>query len=75
MIKHNFKKGDKVKLKDPKGWSISNHIGKIVGFDMYVWVCWDKPGNLYKRFPHLVRELEHAIKIGQQLEFGFMKGD
>lgn len=72
MDKRGFKVGDRVKLKEPKKWSVGG-IGIITGFDIYIRVKWENGGHRKDNFPHLPRELEHAIKVGQQLEFNFMR--
>lgn len=74
MNNGDFKIGDKVKLKSPEQWSMGNSIGTVVGFDdchvFYVRVTWE--GGYWRDYPHLVREIKHVVKIGEQLEFSFM---
>lgn len=76
MIKHNFKVGDKVKLK-------SNYVdifrlqgtkvGEIIEFDgKYIRVKFK--GRLWG-FPYISHEIEHAVGVGEQLQFAFMKGE
>ncbi|KKN73114.1 hypothetical protein LCGC14_0404230 [marine sediment metagenome] len=76
MVKHSFKKGDKVKLKPEfiNRFGQKTKVGKVVGFDnLYVLVQYK--GNDYGGFPYLPTEIEPAIKVGEQLQFDFMKGD
>jgi len=72
MSEHNFKKGDKVKLRKPKCWSMGDSVGEVVGFDPpFIRVTWK--GKVYQEdYPHLVREIEYVMKVGEQLTFGFM---
>ena len=73
MDRKGFKIGDKVKLKNPKQWSVGG-AGLIVGFDGYIRVSWEKGSiNVKSNFPHLVKEIEHVVKVGEQLMFAFMR--
>lgn len=75
MKKYNFKIGDKVKLKGSHYCGISsNDIGEVVGFGRYIEVSWR--GDLGRRlgsYPHILSEIEHVFKVGQQLVFPFME--
>jgi len=73
VVKHNFKIGDKIKLKNPKSFSLGTATLVIVRFDgEYIKVTW---GGVSKReFPLLPNEIEIAIRVGEQLMFNFMKG-
>ena len=70
-MEHNFKIGDKVKLKEPELWGIGG-IGTVMSFDTYIRVTWSEGGNSAYNFPHLAREIECVVKIGEQLLFQFM---
>lgn len=75
MTKHNFKIGDRVKVKEPQYWSMNTRIGTVVGEDeYYINVTYEGGGTLWKNYPHLPREIEHVIKKGEQLMFSFMGG-
>lgn len=80
MIKHNFKVGDKVKLKScyvKRFPSVGAQTLTIVGGncgDRYIHV-WHKE-LVWKYFPLKPCEIEHVVVKGQQLLFSFMyKGD
>lgn len=76
IAKHNFKIGDKVKLKYPQDWSMGDSIGTIIKFiPPYIRVDWKGSDYYRKNYPHLVREIEHTIKVGEQLLFSFMQED
>ena len=73
MVKHNFKVGDKVRLKDPK---VFPHLGTkiltVIDFS-------NKFANVRHKgmikgayFPLYPCEIEHIIKVGEQLLFAFM---
>lgn len=67
MNKKGFKVGDKVRLKDPRGWAIGG-VGVVVGFDGYIRVTWSiRSGASGVSFPHLADEIEHAVRVGEQL--------
>ena len=74
MIKHNFKIGDKVSLKGSSYCGVSgNDIGVVTSLHCYIEVLWQ--GYLGKKlgcYPHKPNEIEHAIKVGEQLLFSFM---
>lgn len=76
MDKKGFKIGDTVKLKAPYYCGInSSATGRVVGIrGFYVEVSWD--GELRRRlgkwYPHKPSEIEHAVKVGEQLLFSFM---
>ena len=80
MIKHNFKIGDRVRLKNGSYCGIySKDTGKVVGIKRYIEVLWGE--SLGKRlcsntaYPHKPNEIEHAAKVGEQLLFNFMEGE
>ena len=74
MKKHNFKVGDKVKLKDPRDWSMGDKVGIIVRFTApYIQVDWEGIDEWKKNYPHLPKEIEHIVKVGEQLMFSFME--
>ncbi len=76
MVKHSFKIGDKVKLKGSYCGVSSKATGKVVGVRGYIEVLWG--GDLLERlgrgrkYPHTAYEIEHAAKVGEQLQFSFM---
>ena len=74
MIKHSFKIGDIVKLRNGFYCGIySKDTGKVAAIKYYVEVMWS--GELRKRlnyYPHKPEEIEHAVKVGEQLMFSFM---
>lgn len=76
MTKHDFKIGDKVKLKDSNQWGFGRHnpIGIIVGFDRYIRVTWESEYTIgiHKNFPHFPNEIERIRRVGEQLLFNFM---
>ena len=71
MIKHNFKIGDKVELKNPGTFSLGIDVLTIVRIEkQFIKVIW---GGVKKReFPLYPCEIKHVVKIGQQLLFSFM---
>jgi hypothetical protein len=75
MAKESFKIGDRVRLTDPRNWDMGNPIGLIITFDRcYVRVLWEgTKWNKDKGYPHLPHEIEHVVKVGEQLTFNFMK--
>lgn len=77
MIKHSFKIGNRVKLKYPNRWSMSNLIGIVVRFDtQWIRVDWGGKEKWTKDYPHLPGEIESIVKVGEQLMFNFMlKGE
>ena len=76
MANHNFKIGDRVRLKGSHYCGISsNDTGKVVSITCYIGVMWGgKLGSLLGTYPHKPEEIEHAVKVGEQLLFQFMKG-
>ena len=78
MIKHNFKIGDKVKLKGSFCGISGNDTGKVVKVKVggYIRVLWG--GDLGRKlgkgdlYPHTPHEIEHIVKVGEQLLFNFM---
>lgn len=76
MDKKSFKIGDKVKLKPTyiRVFPQTIEVGKVVGFDEgYILVSYS--GCCYKEgFPYESNEIEHVVKVGEQLLFSFMKG-
>lgn len=74
MDKESFKIGDKVKLKEPKDWGCIGGIGTVMYFDNYIRVTWEKGEWAGENFPHFAREIEHTVRIGEQLLFKFMEG-
>lgn len=74
MIKHNFKLGDKVKLKEGvhSPLTCEGKILTIIAFvDNYIFVTY--PGISYDYFPLYSDEIEHIkTKKGKQLMFQFM---
>ena len=71
MIKHNFKIGDKVKLKNPRSFSLGTETLTIIRFDKkFIKVAW---GELKEReFPLYPHEIEYVPRKGEQLLFSFM---
>jgi len=76
MAKHNFKIGDKVKLKDPNSWeNIGDSIGEVMGLiPPYIRVGWGGSQKWMRNYPHRPGEIEYVIRKGEQLLFSFMKG-
>lgn len=76
IAKHNFKIGDRVKLKYAHDWeNIGDIIGVIIRFTApYIRVDWGGEQKWKRDYPHLPKEIEHTIKVGEQLLFSFMKG-
>jgi hypothetical protein len=75
MEKHNFKIGDKVKLKDWVRFSCKGKVLIVVkeaedDFSRYIHVTYEGVWGSY--FPLLPDEIEPAIKVGEQLMFSFM---
>lgn len=74
MNKHNFKIGDKVKLKPPWRFSCGGKVLTVVDIDCgykYIPVRWE--GMKGVCFPLLPDEIEPVIKVGEQLTFEFMQ--
>ena len=74
MEKHNFKIGDKVKLKDPRPFPhLGTRVLTIVDLDCgykYLPVWYE--GMSWSYFPVLPSEIKHVVKVGEQLLFSFM---
>lgn len=72
MREHNFKIGDKVKLKDPESFPyLGTKVLIIIGFDgKYVQVKDGRWQDGY--FPLYPEEIEHVSRKGEQLTFSFM---
>ena len=79
MVKHDFKAGDKVKLKPcyakrfPSVGAQTLTIVEADCGDKYIPV-WHKEMN-WKYFPAKPCEIEHVVKVGEQLLFSFMEGN
>ena len=77
MDKKGFKVGDKVKLKGNFCGISGDDIGQVVSVSHYIRIAWT--GYLRVRlddiYPHLAEEIERVVKVGEQLEFNFMRGD
>ena len=74
MSNHNFKIGDKVKLKPSyiRQFKQGTKHGEVIGFnDKYIRV---KYKGRECGFPYKPNELEFVVKVGEQLMFNFMKG-
>lgn len=69
MDEHNFKIGDRVRLKGGTYCGISgDDIGVVADIGGYIEVSWE--GNLGKRlgyYPHLPSEIEPVMRVGAQL--------
>lgn len=86
MIEHNFKIGDEVKVCDSSRWKkrIMNTIGVIVVKDENrIYVEWETKGCVICgvenpcNYPqniqwHSSHDIEHVVKVGEQLLFSFM---
>lgn len=73
MAKHNFKIGNKVKLKTPGDWNMGDRVGIIVRFTApYIRVDWAGKEAWVKGYPHLPKEIKDIVKVGEQLMFSFM---
>lgn len=74
MSNHNFKIGDKVKLKSDyiHLFPQRTKVGKVIGFDgIFVLVAYS--GVHYKDgFPYRPKEIEFTVRVGEQLLFDFM---
>ena len=73
MNEHNFKIGDKVRLKDHVNFKCKGKVLTIVDLDCgykYIPVKWE--GMRWAYFPLLPSEIEHLVKVGEQLLFSFM---
>ena len=71
MRSYNFKIGDKVKLKNPGSFSLDTETLKIIRFEnQFIKVTWG--GVKEREFPLYPCEIEHVIKVGEQLLFSFM---
>ena len=72
MIKHNFKIGDKVTLKNPGSFSLGIETLTIIRFEQnFIKVIWG--GVKEREFPLYPCEIKHIVKVGQQLLFSFME--
>ena len=72
MDKKGFKVGDKVRLKDPKSFSLGIETLTIVRFEQkFIKVAWGKAKN--GEFPLYPNEIEFVVKVGEQLQFAFMR--
>ena len=76
MDTKGFKIGDKVRLKGSHYCGISgNDTGKVVSITCYIEVMWGgRLGSRLGTYPHRPEEIEHVVKVGEQLLFNFMKG-
>ena len=76
MKNHSFKVGDTVKLTGVFCGISSTDTGIVVGFGGYINVRWsgslDKCLSCGLSYPHKPSEIEHAVKVGEQLLFSFM---
>lgn len=73
MEKHNFKVGDKVRLKDPKQFRLGTKTLTIIDYgcgNLYLPVWYE--GMKYNYFPVKPFEIEHISRKGEQLTFSFM---
>ena len=78
MKKHNFKIGDRVKLKGSYCGVSGNDIGEVIDVSTYIKVLWSGYlgrclGGTSKIYPHRAREIEHTAAVGEQLLFDFME--
>jgi len=74
MKKHNFKVGDKVRLKNPKQFSCGAKICTVVDVDCgsaFVPVRYDGVKSIY--FPLLPNEIKYVTEVGGQYMFSFME--
>ena len=77
MTKHNFKIGDKVRLKNSKQFrfgAVTLTITKIINNYQFIYVIYEgisKRG--YSYFPLKPCEVEPVVRIGEQLLFSFMQ--
>ena len=71
MDKKGFKVGDRVKLKNPRDFShLGSMILTIMEFDSkFVLVNW----GCAETFPLYPNEIAHAVRVGEQLMFAFMR--
>ena len=67
----NFKVGDKVKLKNPKSFSLGTEVLTIVRLEeKFIKITWG--GVKAREFPLYPDEIKHIVKVGEQLLFSFM---
>ena len=77
MDKKSFKIGDKVKLKPGyiRRFRQGTKTGEVVLIGAtYIRVVYGGQRHCCG-FPYMPHELEHAVKVGEQLLFSFMEGD
>lgn len=77
MVKRSFKVGDKVRLKDHINFRCKGKVLTIIkevgdDFNKYIYVTYNGIWGSY--YPLLPNEIEHTVKVGEQLMFSFMKG-
>ena len=75
MDKEGFKVGDKGKLRTEyvRRFRQRAEIGEVMSFNnKYVRVSYE---GYYGPFPYRPHEIERVVRVGEQLEFNFMKGD
>lgn len=66
-----FKVGDKVRLKNPKSFSLGSETLTIICFDgKFIKVIWG--GQKEREFPLYSDEIEPVLRVGEQLLFEFM---
>lgn len=75
MKGHNFKKGDKVKLKNPRQFKCGGKILTIIkeagkNNDKFIHVTYE--GSTGGYFPLYPDEIEYILRKGEQLLFSFM---
>lgn len=67
-----FKVGDRVRLKNPRTFSLGSETLTIIGFDkQFIKIIWG--GKKDRQFPLYPDEIEYIVKVGEQLTFSFMK--
>ena len=74
MDKKGFKIGDKVKLRPGyiKSFHQGTKVGRVISFsNSYIRVKY----GAFDECPYLPREIEREVRVGEQLEFSFMKGN
>ena len=78
MDKKSFKKGDKVKLKNPRQFKCGTKVLTVIkeaGKDNNKFIHVIYEGITWEYFPLYSDEVKYAISKGQQLIFSFMKGE
>ena len=75
MKKHNFKIGDRVRLKYPNKFNLGTKVCIVISSercgDEFIPVWYE--GLIGSYFPIFPQEIEHVTRVGEQLMFSFMQ--